>query len=69
MLEAGNKPEGLKGLRVLVAEDEFAIAMFLVDYLELKGRRWWDRPVTCRRWGVWSMRTPSMSPCWTSTWG
>ena len=37
MLEAGNKPEGLKGLRVLVAEDEFAIAMFLVDYLELKG--------------------------------
>ena len=37
MLEAGNKPEGLKGLRVLVAEDEFAIAMFLVDYLQLKG--------------------------------
>ncbi|MBH1636019.1 response regulator [Stenotrophomonas maltophilia] len=37
MLEAGNKPEGLTGLRVLVAEDEFAIAMFLVDYLELKG--------------------------------
>jgi response regulator RpfG family c-di-GMP phosphodiesterase len=37
VLEAGNKPEGLKGLRVLVAEDEFAIAMFLVDYLELKG--------------------------------
>ena len=37
MLEAGNKPESLKGLRVLVAEDEFAIAMFLVDYLELKG--------------------------------
>lgn len=37
MLEAGSKPEGLKGLRVLVAEDEFAIAMFLVDYLELKG--------------------------------
>ncbi len=37
MLEAGNKPEGLKGLRVLVAEDEFAIAMFLEDYLELKG--------------------------------
>nr|WP_258016662.1 response regulator [Stenotrophomonas maltophilia] len=36
-MEAGNKPEGLKGLRVLVAEDEFAIAMFLVDYLELKG--------------------------------
>ncbi len=37
MLEVGNKTEGLKGLRVLVAEDEFAIAMFLVDYLELKG--------------------------------
>lgn len=45
MLEAGNKPEGLKGLRVLVAEDEFAIAMFLVDYLELEGRTG-DRP--CR---------------------
>jgi len=28
---------GLQGVRVLVAEDEFAIAMFLVDYLELKG--------------------------------
>lgn len=36
MLEAADNP-GLQGARVLVAEDEFAIAMFLVDYLELKG--------------------------------
>lgn len=27
----------LKGARVLVAEDEYTIAMFLVDFLELKG--------------------------------
>ena len=36
MLGAVDNP-GLQGVRVLVAEDEFAIAMFLVDYLELKG--------------------------------
>jgi CheY-like chemotaxis protein len=36
VLEAVDNP-GLEGVRVLVAEDEFAIAMFLVDYLELKG--------------------------------
>lgn len=36
MLGAFDNP-GLQGVRVLVAEDEFAIAMFLVDYLELKG--------------------------------
>lgn len=28
---------GLKGKRVLVAEDEFEIAMFLVDYLDMQG--------------------------------
>ncbi|MCU1091205.1 response regulator [Stenotrophomonas maltophilia] len=37
MLESGDEREGLQGLRVLVAEDEFAIAMFLADYLQLKG--------------------------------
>ena len=36
MLGAVDNP-GLQGVRVLVAEDEFAIAMFLVDYLELTG--------------------------------
>lgn len=35
--ERGNNEEALQGVRVLVAEDEFAIAMFLVEYLQLKG--------------------------------
>ncbi|MEG0182862.1 MAG: response regulator [Stenotrophomonas sp.] len=37
MVQAGNNDSGLKGVRVLVAEDEFAIAMFLAEYLQLKG--------------------------------
>ncbi|WMJ69373.1 response regulator [Stenotrophomonas sp. 24(2023)] len=37
MSDRGNSEEVLQGVRVLVAEDEFAIAMFLVEYLQLKG--------------------------------
>lgn len=29
-------PSGLSGAKVLVAEDEYTIAMFLVDFLEMK---------------------------------
>ncbi|KAF1016932.1 MAG: hypothetical protein GAK31_00191 [Stenotrophomonas maltophilia] len=35
--EGSNNGSALQGVRVLVAEDEFAIAMFLVEYLQLKG--------------------------------
>ncbi|NIJ70024.1 response regulator [Xanthomonas sp. 60] len=31
-----NTPGGLSGAKVLVAEDEYTIAMFLVDFLEMK---------------------------------
>ena len=36
MVQERNTQSGLRGARVLVAEDEYTIAMFLVDFLEMK---------------------------------
>lgn len=36
-IDGSKGPTQLKGARVLIAEDEYTIAMFLADYLELQG--------------------------------
>lgn len=36
MVQESGKRNGLSGAKVLVAEDEYTIAMFLVDFLEMK---------------------------------
>ena len=56
----------LKGLRVIVVEDETLVAILLEDMLMELGCRSCGPPIASARRSIWWRSRPPTRPCWTS---